>query len=101
MDWKSPVSDQAAARRAGGRRRYNALRKKQAKQRRRKLACLIRKCDFQIGWQRRFAGILKVSESTISRDLMTPNLQREIEKRFSRLNDEEERRFLKGLWKPH
>lgn len=99
MSWNAPVSDQEAARRAGGRRRFNAKRKGLAKQRRRKLAVLILKSNFQTGWQRKLAGALKISESTISRDLMTPRLQPVVEKRLRHREEEDERRFVKEMFR--
>ena len=98
MSWNAPVSDRDAARRAGGRRRYNAKRKKLAKQRRRKLVSLILKSIFQSGWQGKLADELKVSESTISRDLRTPRLQLAVEKRLRQMEEEDERRFIKEMF---
>lgn len=88
MNWKSPVSNQEAIRRAGGRRRYNAQRQSLANRRRRALVRLIKKSEFEQGWQKNLAGVLGVSESTISRDLDTPLLQNAFEKWNKRIEDE-------------
>ncbi len=64
----SPLSFSQICRRAAGRRRFNAARKFLADQRRLEVARLLLN-DNSVGAQSRIAGILKVSEATISRDV--------------------------------
>jgi hypothetical protein len=71
-DWK---------RGAGGRRRYNASRKRLAQQRRREIAKAIDEAGgLPVGMQAQLARRFKVSESTISRDMIGILGEREAER---------------------
>ena len=66
--WGACSADEAY-RRAGGRRRHNSLRKLAAELRRGDLAVLMREGGLGPGAQSRYARVLGVHRSTISRDL--------------------------------
>jgi hypothetical protein len=67
--WAQPTSDTAAHRRAGGRRRYNSIRAARAELRRGRVAALLAAFNFRYGAQAAIARRLRVSQSTVSRDV--------------------------------
>ena len=78
-------SAEEAYRRAGGRRRYNALRQLNAQLRRIELLALMREGGLGAGAQARYARLLGVDPSTISRDIDLMIARRDgIEKDFGR-----------------
>jgi hypothetical protein len=66
--WGACTAEQAY-RRAGGRRRLNAVRQLHAELRRVDLVALVKRDGLGYGAQSRYAGLLGVDRSTISRDL--------------------------------
>ena len=66
--WGS-CSEEQAHRRAGGRRRHNAIRRLHAELRRVELVALVKQDGLGYGAQSRYARLLGVHRSTVSRDL--------------------------------
>jgi hypothetical protein len=69
QEWAQPTSDTAAHRRAGGRRHFNSVRAAHAELRRARVAALLAALNFRYGAQAAIARRLRVSQSTISRDV--------------------------------
>jgi hypothetical protein len=69
--WSAPTSWDEVCKRAAGRAKYNAVRRFQAELRRGEVLQLLHAWGWRHGVQARIARALRVSESTISRDLAT------------------------------
>ena len=70
MNWSAYVPDEVAHKRAGGRKHYNSCRQFMALHRRLQVSELLAQYGLlEHGVQARIARELKVSESTISRDI--------------------------------
>ena len=72
LTWSDPTSDEEAQRRAGGRRLYNGTRQVLAELRRLRLIRTVRRLDLMLcgrGTQARLARLLRVSPSTVCRDM--------------------------------